>query len=137
MPVDRKLNLVVVDDDVAIVRIVERILTQQLSDHFDTVAFTDPRAALDWINEFGCDVLISDLEMPGVGGLELLRAAKGRCADLQTILLTAHSSWQRIAEAMPANSSTVSPLARSAVSSSAMRASSISPRMTASIATDI
>ena len=97
---DPKLNLVVVDDDVAIVRIVERILTQQLSDHFDTVAFTDPRAALDWINEFGCDVLISDLEMPGVGGLELLRAAKGRCADLQTILLTAHSSWQRIAEAI-------------------------------------
>lgn len=97
---DTKLNLVVVDDDVAIVRIVEHILGQHLSDLFRTITFTDPRAALNWINEYGCDVLISDLEMPGVGGLDLLRAAKERYADLQTILLTAHSSWQHIAAAI-------------------------------------
>jgi DNA-binding NtrC family response regulator len=97
---DKKLSLVVVDDDAAIVRIVEHILAQHLSDQFETMTFTDPHAALDWISEYGCDVLISDLEMPGVGGLDLFRAAKGRVADLQTILLTAHSSWQRIAEAI-------------------------------------
>ena len=97
---DKKLNLVMVDDDVAIVRIVEHIVAQHLSGLFDTVAFTDSRQALDWVNEYGCDVLISDREMPGVGGLDLLRASKRRHADLQAILLTAHSSWDRIAEAI-------------------------------------
>lgn len=97
---DMKLNLVMVDDDVAIVRIVEHIVAQHLPGLFETVAFTDSRQALDWVNEYGCDVLISDLEMPGVGGLDLLRAGKQRHADLQAILLTAHSSWDRIAEAI-------------------------------------
>ena len=97
---EKKLNLVMVDDDVAIVRIVEHIVAQHLSDLFDIVTFADSRAALEWVNEYGCDVLISDLEMPGVGGLDLLRAGKGRQADTQTILLTAHSSWDRIAEAI-------------------------------------
>ena len=96
----KKLNLVMVDDDVAIVRIVEHIVAQHLSDLFDMETFTDSRAALEWLNEYGCDVLISDLEMPGVGGLDLQRVGKRRHADLQTILLTAHSSWERIAEAI-------------------------------------
>jgi DNA-binding NtrC family response regulator len=97
---DKKLNLVMVDDDVAIVRIVEHIVAQHLPALFETVAFTDSRRALDWVTEHGCDVLISDLEMPGVGGLELLRAGKQRRADSQGILLTAHSSWDRIAQAI-------------------------------------
>jgi YesN/AraC family two-component response regulator len=97
---EKKLNLVMVDDDVAIVRIVEHIVAQHLSDLFDCLAFTDSSAALEWVNEYGCDVLISDLEMPAVGGLDLLRAGKRRQADTQTILLTAHSSWDRIAEAI-------------------------------------
>jgi two-component system response regulator YesN len=96
----KKLNLVIVDDDLAIVRIVERIITQHLPGLFETAAFTDSRAARDWLNEFDCDVLISDLEMPGVGGLDLLRMGKRRHPALQTILLTAHSSWERIAEAI-------------------------------------
>ncbi len=97
---EKKLNLVMVDDDVAIVRIVERIIAEHLPDLFDTVVFTDSRQALEWVNEYGCDVLVSDLEMPGVGGLDLLRAGKRRQAGLHTILLTAHSSWERIAEAI-------------------------------------
>jgi two-component system response regulator YesN len=97
---DKKLKLVMVDDDAAIVRIVEHIVAQHLPELFDTVAFTDSRRALDWINESACDVLISDLEMPGVSGLDLLRAGKRRHAELQAILLTAHSSWERIAEAI-------------------------------------
>ncbi|MEX2138276.1 MAG: response regulator [Pirellulales bacterium] len=97
---ENKLNLVMVDDDVAIVRILEHIVAQHLSDLFDIVTFTDSRAALDWITEWGCNVLISDLEMPGIGGLDLLQAGKRRQADTHTILLTAHSSWERIAEAI-------------------------------------
>jgi two-component system response regulator YesN len=92
--------LVVVDDDAAIVRIVERMLAQRLPGLYDIVTFTDPRAARQWLDGRTCDVLVSDVEMPGIGGLELLRTAKGQNPLVQTIFLTAHSSWDRIAEAI-------------------------------------
>ena len=96
----RKLDLVIVDDDAAMVRVVEHMVRQRLSEQFASVAFTEPREALEWINDHGCDVLLSDIQMPGLGGLDLLRAAKKVNPGLRTIFLTAHSSWDRIAQAI-------------------------------------
>jgi len=96
----RKLDLVIVDDDAAMVRVVEHMVRLKLSEQFAAVAFTEPREALDWINDHGCDVLLSDIQMPGLGGLDLLRAAKQVNPNLRTIFLTAHSSWDRVAQAI-------------------------------------
>jgi DNA-binding NtrC family response regulator len=94
------LNLAIVDDDPAIVRIVQRLVEQHLAGKFAVVAFCDPRDARQWLGENDCDVLISDVEMPGVGGLDLLREGIRRNPDMQTIFLTAHSAWDRIAAAI-------------------------------------
>jgi two-component system response regulator YesN len=95
-----QLNLAIVDDDPAIVRIVERLVDQHLPGQFAAISFCDPREARHWLSQHDCDVLISDVEMPGVGGLELLREGVRRNPDLQTIFLTAHSAWDRIAAAI-------------------------------------
>jgi DNA-binding NtrC family response regulator len=97
---ERMLGLVIVDDDAAIVRIVEHIVAVHLSELYAVTRFTDSRAARDWLEQHACDVLISDVEMPGVGGVELLRSGKRRNAGMQAVFLTAHSSWDRIAEAI-------------------------------------
>ena len=94
------LDLVIVDDDPAMVRIVAHIVASHLSELYTVVTFTDSRAARDWFDHHACDVLISDVEMPGIGGVELLRAGKRQNVNLQAIFLTAHSSWDRIAQAI-------------------------------------
>jgi DNA-binding NtrC family response regulator len=94
------LDLVIVDDDPAMVRIVGHIIASHLSELYAVVTFTDSRAARDWFEDRSCDVLISDVEMPGIGGVELLRIGKRQNADMQAVFLTAHSSWDRIAEAI-------------------------------------
>jgi len=50
----------------------------------------------------GCDLVVSDVRMPGMGGLELLAEARRRRPDLPVVLLTGHGSVPLAVEAMRA-----------------------------------
>ncbi len=99
-PIHNKLQLVVIDDDPAIVRIVTRVVNQALGDIIETTDFTDPHEAQRWIDQQCCDVLITDLEMPDINGLELLQFSKARNPWTQVIFLTGHSTLQALSEAI-------------------------------------
>lgn len=96
----RKLNLLAIDDDPSIVCLLTHIIEQRLGDRIAVQGETDPERARRWLNENCCDLLISDLEMPGVSGLEMLRYAKSRNAWTQVIFVTAHSTWDKLSEAI-------------------------------------
>lgn len=96
----RKLNLLVVDDDPSITRLVTNILSTSLADDIAITALNSPAEAQKWIHRHCCDLLLSDIEMPGIDGLEMLRFAKGQNAWTQVVFLTGHSTWDRIAEAV-------------------------------------
>lgn len=96
----RKLNLLVVDDDASVVRLLTQIIERQLGERIAVFGQTDSEHAKRWLEENCCDLLISDLEMPGGGGLEMLRFAKRRNAWTQVIFVTAHSTWDKITEAI-------------------------------------
>jgi DNA-binding NtrC family response regulator len=99
-PTARKLNVLIVDDDPSMVRILQSLLTLQLNKSAQVHVETDARAARDWLDAHGCDILISDIEMPGLDGLALLRAAKTRNAWTQVVFITGHSSIDRLTEAV-------------------------------------
>jgi len=48
----------------------------------------------------GFDVLLTDLRMPGLGGMELLAHVRAQQPDLETIILTAHGTVETAVEAM-------------------------------------
>ena len=48
--------------------------------------------ALKHIRQTDFSVLILDVKMPGIGGLELMTEIKRKCPDLPVILLTGHGS---------------------------------------------
>lgn len=98
----RKLNLFVVDDDASIVRLADKYLRGTFADRITLSAFSDPLLARQTIEDTGCDVLISDIQMPGLDGLEMLRIAKQRNAWMQVIFMTAYSTWDCIAAAIEA-----------------------------------
>ncbi|MCX7241782.1 MAG: ATP-binding protein [Burkholderiales bacterium] len=78
-----------VDDDQALVFLVDRVLKRK---GFAVTTFTNPqeaRAALQ-DNPTGFDLLVTDYNMPGYSGLDLLRDAKAIRADLPVALASGY-----------------------------------------------
>ena len=67
---------------------------------FDVETFPDGQQALDRLQEVVPDVLLADLRMPGIDGLELLRRAKELHPELIVILMTGFGDVETAVRAM-------------------------------------
>jgi DNA-binding NtrC family response regulator len=105
MNANRKLNLIVVDDSPTILRIVTHTLQKRFGDVLDVTALTDPRELEALLQNYCCDILLSDVEMPGISGLEVVRMVKQRNVWTQAIIMTAHSTCDRLSTAMDCGAS--------------------------------
>ena len=93
------LRLLVVDDDPGILGIVERF-TRQLG--MEVIFRTSGRDALACLAEVQPDVALIDLQMPGVGGIDVLRAIRAADPRCQAILMTGNASLDTAIEAVKA-----------------------------------
>jgi two-component system, NtrC family, response regulator HydG len=87
----------VADDDPGLRESLERTLTRE---GYRVVLASDGRAALERVQAGGVDLIVTDLRMPGLTGLELLRAAKAIMPDVDVILLTAFGTVEEAVKAM-------------------------------------
>ena len=90
-------TLLVADDDPAVRQSLERTLTRE---GYAVVLAPDGQAALERLQAGGVDLVLSDLKMPGLTGLELLRQAKAVAPDVDVILLTAFGTVEEAVRAM-------------------------------------
>ncbi len=97
---NRKLTTVILDDDPGIVRLVKTILRSTFGEELVLHDFTDVHEAQQWISSNCCDLLISDIEMPDINGMDMLVFAKRRNAWTQVVFLTGHSNWMLVTEAV-------------------------------------
>ena len=77
--------LVVDDEPTVLVAAVEAVEELGCS----VTACSDGQEALQQLSERTFDVMLTDVQMPGVGGLRLLRAVRERDLDLPVVLMTA------------------------------------------------
>jgi two-component system, NtrC family, nitrogen regulation response regulator GlnG len=85
---NRQTKVWVVDDDSSIRWVLERTLTQA---GIDNESFPDGNQLLQRLGTEQPDVIISDIRMPGIDGLELLSQIHATLPDLPVIITTAHS----------------------------------------------
>ncbi|WP_211830258.1 nitrogen regulation protein NR(I) [Kistimonas asteriae] len=81
-------NVWIIDDDRSIRWVLERAMAQE---GIQTSSFETADAALAAIASRQPDVIISDVRMPGTGGLDLLKLIKEEHPALPVIIMTAHS----------------------------------------------
>jgi len=90
-------RLLVVDDDVALLRALERTFRQA---GYDVTAVANGEQALALMRERVPTLVISDLMMPGMDGIELLREARALDPPPEVLLITGNASVERAVEAM-------------------------------------
>ena len=97
---DQHPKLLLVDDDPDMIRLLTSVISCAADVDFDVESLTDPVDAKSRIEEGGIDILVTDLEMPGINGLELLQCAKRRNAATQILFMTGHSTQEALLAAL-------------------------------------
>lgn len=94
-----KGSLLIVDDEVELMRALRDTLGEQ---GFTTTGFTAPGEALEALRNGDYDLILSDLMMPGMDGIELLKQARVIDPNVVFLIMTGQGSIQTAVEAMKA-----------------------------------
>ena len=92
----RKPVVLIVDDEEP----TRRILKLNLQDRYQVLLARNGEEALQQLSQTPVDVLVTDMRMPGLSGLDLLRQVHERWPDLPVIVVTAYGTIENAVEAM-------------------------------------
>ncbi len=98
-------TLLLVDDDPTMVQFLRYVIERSFPDRVKLESVTDATEANRYLMTHIVDLLITDLDMPGMNGLDLLQAAKHRNALTQVMFITGHCSSDTILEALEGGAS--------------------------------
>jgi len=90
-------KILVVDDDKDMRDSIVEILS---ADDFELIAAENGESALELIKEISFDLVVLDLLMPGISGMEVLPLIKRESPSTQVIMVTAFSTIDNAVEAM-------------------------------------
>jgi two-component system response regulator PilR (NtrC family) len=85
---DEQKHILVVDDEAAVLFVLQQVL-DRVSNGYDVMTVSDGRSALDEARKHHYDLVITDLRMPKVGGLELTRELRRISPDTRVLWITA------------------------------------------------
>jgi excisionase family DNA binding protein len=90
-------RVLVVDDEASIRDLLSKTLALA---EYDVDLAPDGRAALERLRIAGYDLLITDLKMPGIDGLTVIREARRMKSDLPVVIITGYSTEASAIEAV-------------------------------------
>ncbi len=89
--------LLVVDDEISMREFLKILLEKE---GFDVLTAAEGNAAIELIQKNSVDLIISDIRMPGMSGIELLAAVKEINGEIGVIMITAFASPEDAVSAM-------------------------------------
>jgi len=94
---DVRGTILVADDDKGIREVLAKILKKE---GFQVLLAEDGRKALDLFRTHGAQIILADLKMPHLSGLELLKAVKAIAPEVEVLMITGYGSIEEAVEAM-------------------------------------
>jgi DNA-binding NtrC family response regulator len=94
--------ILIVEDEAKMCRLLELNLGE---DGFTTFSAGDAETGLKLLRENHIDLVVTDLKLPGMNGLEFLQAVKRQNAALPVVVMTAFGSVETAVDAMKAGAS--------------------------------
>lgn len=90
-------TILVVDDEKNYLIVLEALLAPE---GYEVITADNPEKALQLIRETDLDLVITDMKMPGISGMDILEEAKRINADIPIIIMTAFGTIEMAVEAM-------------------------------------
>jgi DNA-binding NtrC family response regulator len=94
---DMAEKILIVDDEPDMLRLLSMIIKEKTP--YEVTTTNNPMEALELAKK-GFDLLIADLKMPGLNGIELLESVKRFDEDIPTIIITAYGTVEAAIETM-------------------------------------
>jgi len=91
------MRILVVDDEPIV---GDRLKYSFEKEGYEVESFTDGASALRRVGERGFDIVITDLKMRGVDGMQVLERVQERCPGALVIVITGFGSIETAVEAM-------------------------------------
>jgi diguanylate cyclase (GGDEF)-like protein len=92
-----ELKILVIDDDESLVAIISEVLE---GDGFAVTTSSSGEEALDLIRTTHFPLIITDIRMPGISGIELMQEVKKINQDIQVIIMTSYASVESTISAL-------------------------------------
>lgn len=93
------MRILVIDDEESIRRGLARLLGA-VNGWSVCGPFADGASALDFMRREGCDVIITDIRMPGMSGLALIEEVRRLCPGAPVIILSGYSDFRYAQQAI-------------------------------------
>lgn len=90
-------RVLVVDDEANLRKVLAAMLRK---DGYEVSVTADGEQALAEFQKNGADIVVTDLVMPKLGGMELLKAVNAQRPDVPVIIITAHGTVDNAVEAI-------------------------------------
>jgi DNA-binding NtrC family response regulator len=92
-----RLRAAIIDDDAEILDLIEQILREE---GLDTNRYYQAEEFLPHLEGYDFDIIISDLMLPGMTGLELLDELNSRSKEVPVVIITGYASLDSAIEAV-------------------------------------
>jgi DNA-binding NtrC family response regulator len=94
-----KIKLLIVDDEIVVQRSCVDVFTEK-SDRYDILTVSSGEQALKVMQSDHFDIILTDLKMPGLSGLDLISSIKKLSPNTIVIVITGYSTVKTAVEAM-------------------------------------
>lgn len=84
-----KKRILLIDNEAGLCRMMEQVL---LDHGYLARAYTSPQKAVEEFRPSAWDLVITDIKMPGMSGLEVLQNIKDQARDMPVIMITAYAT---------------------------------------------
>jgi two-component system response regulator (stage 0 sporulation protein F) len=90
-------KILIVDDQKGVRRLLEELFKK---DNWEVEVAIDGREAVEKVDEFLPDIILMDMKMPNMNGLEASRMILDRHGELDIIMMTAYGEMDVVKEAL-------------------------------------
>jgi len=96
-------RILIADDEAEIRSVLNKFLSGQIE--CDIVEAADGRQALELLKKEPCDLVLMDIKMPGISGIDATKKIREDCPGLEVLVISAWDSQSVASEALQAGAS--------------------------------